>query len=1149
MNDEAQAFRVTITLGGAATDPLMERGFTARWDPPGETATEVRLEAGDLNALAPLVGALPTGKINFDMIREAAPVLGYLLRTSRLHAAELVELEADGTTTVLTELPWEAAARGSEPLPPPTTALFERLLAPLPICRLVPATSRVAVVGNYRPRLLLCISNPPGVDGGQIAVGPIQTACDQALQLYPVFQARKLCGPLTWAAVNAIIARFRPNVLIVVGHGSSNPAGGDPTLAFVREGDPGGVDRVPVARLADALARAGSCCAAVLIACDLVRASGHSAAWELVRQGVGEVVAMQGSVQQQCARVILAALLNEILAGAPLPSAAATARRASMDHPHAILPAVFRASDRSRAASELAPLAARYGRALGNLYARVSETRAMLKRGALQHKVEEILGGTGVAAVEGAFGNGCSTLLRAAVASLLAKPVRLKSRPVLYIDCDRRLGHLPLSEWISDQIHAATTADAVLKPITAPDFTESTKSGDEAGAWAVEAEISVVLDNLPLHPTNEDKVFLEGFARPFRRPDGQACLVLGGSGDLLKLAKQETKVVVGPLSLPETEDFANTVVPGTDGQELYMLTGGTLLLLDAERRMRTRARRTQRMFQGSESTLELYLERLDEGLSPGAREAAARLALFRYPLDVRLAEGFVTPDLPGAIEELVEAGLAMSFEDNTITWLLVPERKARGIQTRTANDLEEIKETLAKNFDDRYEGCEDEVVHEVTSLAGAGEYLKIVQLYLANSALADVAVAMPILAQGTALRAEALFELFEQSVQILDASGTKDVDTMLFGSRAAINVGKLEIAQQWVSRLPKNLDPVSECRCLALKAAILKDQRQVTSLQEILECFSKATEVIARRAPEEQTELDELRKEIVFDSLPAALFLGREGAESAAKRLDPIFPRISPTEKAHLLATLAEREMSEPPEKVNWSSVANWVTEALELLQGGADARTLTYCAYQQAQYLRKRSKPHYRDAWQGYRKAKAAGEQAGEVRREGLALLRLVELERDLPELREDPSDWPSRRLAEVDKIVSGLWNSQVDALSMRVLGRLQVVAVGLDLNVDSQRERLTQAARAFSSGMLSSRNDNRRFAEVCLQALDLDLQPEGHFPLAQRFLASVRSELARRLGIRVDLDKPEAAREQLSQSLQGLSFEEGSHGQHSQH
>ena len=130
-------------------------------------------------------------------------------------------------------------------------------------------------------------------------------------------------------------------------------------------------------------------------------------------------------------------------------------------------------------------------------------------------------------------------------------------------------------------------------------------------------------------------------------------------------------------------------------------------------------------------------------------------------------------------------------------------------------------------------------------------------------------------------------------------------------------------------------------------------------------------------------------------------------------------------------------------------------------------------------------------------------------------------------------PAAWPARRLEEVDETATELSSAKGDALSMRVLGRLQWLAAELDR--ERRRDRLTQAARTFSTGMLSARGDDLAFAQVCSQALDLDLAPNGDFIEAQRFLAGVRSELSRRFGIQVNLDRPELARHQIAERSAG--------------
>jgi hypothetical protein len=1128
-------FRATISLAEPASAAVLERGFRVTWEPPGTQHPEVRLEALTVTEVTAFIDALRLGKINFEMIRNAAPPLGYLLSASYWNGFDPIDLVAVGTTTPLTEIPWEAAKRDSGAWSGNPGVDFERLLASAPICRLVPASAPDVPIAKYRPRLLVCISNPPGIDGGQIEIGPIQTACEQALRAYPVFHVKKLAGPVIWPEVGAAIHSFQPNILLVVGHGSSDPGGGNPTLAFVRPGDLGGVDRVPVHNLAEALSQARSCCLVALIACDLVRSSGHSAACEVVKGAVAEVLAMQGRIEQGCAQVVLQTFLSEVLAGVPVASAAAAARRAAKDHPHAILPAVFRASDRSHGPSELAPLSTLYAQALGALYARASETRQMLDRETLRKSVEDILSKNGVAAVGGAFGNGTSTALRAAVRSSLTEPLDRKSRPVLYIDCDRRLPDVSLSQWVSEQLRTALTGHSVLRPINAGDFIASPGDGYQVGAWAVHAEVSVVLDNLPFRPNVGETAFIEGVCRAFNRKDISAVLVLGGAGELLQLAGDQSTVDVPVLTQVETERYAKDFVPGVDGEELYRHTGGTLLLLD-EARLGIAAGRQWTMQEGSANTIDLYLDRLSEWLSAEAREAAARLALFRYAMDLRLIEDFVTPDLPGALAALLNAGLAMSFEDKTITWLVIPEQKSRGIQKKREADQEEIESRLAERFLERYHNKGNATVREAASFAGASEYLKVIQRCLAASGSGKVAVFLALAAQGTALPARGLFALFKQSIRILEQAEFKDgarlAEVFLAGARVALNIGESEVAEAWFRRIPENIDRAIECRRLGLEAAILKDKRQANSLPEILDCFSKAM-ALMQEMKEEEGDLADVRHELVFDSLPTALFLAHEPAQSAESRLAPVLSAVSPPEKAHLLATLAEREMKEPSDKVAWRKVAEWVTEAGTIVEKEGDERTRTYCLYQQAQYLRKRQNGRPTDAWRIYEKARTAGKLAGEPRREGLALLRLIELERDVPGLREDAAAWPSARRRELDRIAAQLSLSKGDALSLRVLGRLQILGAGFEGDVDSKRRRLTEAAEAFAVGLLSSKIDNRMLAEVSVAILNLDLGSGGQFLLAQRFLSSLYFEIDRRFKVIVDLDHPEAARDKIAEWL----------------
>ena len=1120
---------VDIGVGDPTSAVILGRGFTTTWEPGGACA-EARLDSSDVDRLSTFISALRRGEIDSASIREAAPALGRLLGTNRVQLVGndigLLELVAD-TPAALTDIPWEAAARGSRTLPDSPSEIFEQLLAPLPICRLVPGRRRPLAVGDHRPRLLLCISNPPGIDGGQIAVMPIRTACEQVLQLYPAFQVGTLIGELTWSTVAPVLGQFQPNVLVVVGHGSSDPAGGTPTLAFVREGDPGGIDRVPVAEVAQAVMGPRSCGLVVLIACDLVRASGYSAAYEFVRQGAEEVVAMQGSIEQQCARLFLGRFLSEVLAGAAVPAAAASARQAAKGSLHAILPTVFRSSGRERAAGEIARVGVLYGQALNGLQARVRETEPMLERRALHDRLATRIAASGVISVGGGLGNGTSVAIRAAVTSALGERGGSTNRPIVYLDCDKRPRNEPIADWTARELQRATAAAPVMLPKASPNCPAGVTGGEEVGRWAIEAELSIVLDNVPYSPTDDETVFVAALARAYGAPKARGVFVLGGAGQLLKIAQQEPSVVVEPLSREETAEYASVLAPGANGAELYRVTGGTLLLLDVERRMRNSGRSIPgtREGPGDSETLVTYLIRLEHWLSPGAREAALRLALFPSPLETGLVEELVVPDLRDGVRQLVDVGLAASFDDAGVSCVVIPERKSQGIRDR-AGDVAPTTAKLARIFADQYDREADDLIRRVASQHGGSTYLKVVQRWLAESGWVDIAVGLPLVAQDTGLPAIDVRDLLAVSLELLAKYDVSDSDVALAASRAAVSLGDPRLAEDWLKRVPPDLDTASECRRLALRAEVLKDGRQADALTEILQCFAAARQMVEQSSPDERADLETIKQEIAIDSLPAALFLGRESAADAAERLAPILPTFSPKERARVLATLAEREMKQSAGALDWERVAEWVTVAASLLDE-SDDRVRSFVLYQQAQYLRRRPQPRLVDARRAYAESRAAASRAGEFRREGLALFRLTEIERDYEERPTSP-DWSVARLREIDDLAVQLRQASRDALSMRVLGRLQSLAALLEVSPNGRRDRLNQAAEALTAPVLAAEGDDVRFASVCVSALEMDLSATGDFLLAQRFLSRFRFEIVRRLGVGVTLDRPEVSRNQ---------------------
>lgn len=1134
-----------LRLEGNGAEPIFNCAISVAWG--GHDALPgIRLPFEAAQLATKFTRQLVSGEFGFSDIRAIAPVLSSLLRPDPVGAPagkdDGIELAGEDSPLALTDIPWEAAAWGCSPLPAAEDELFDRLLAAQPICRTIDGPSNAVQIEACRPRLLLCLSNPPGIDGGQVAVGQFRTICTQAIGENPIFHAHEIAPTPSWCSTAARIREFRPNVFIFVGHGSSDPGGGAPTLAFVRDGDLGGVERVPVKQIAEELVRAKSCSQVALIACDTVRTSGYSAAQALIRAGIAEVVAMQGSIEQQCAKGFFAALLYEILSGVGLAKAVSAARRMARKHPHAILPVAFRSEFVNGKGSQLARFKELYERAIAKLTARVDANELTLERAALQREVEVSLDRVGMVAIRGGFGNGASTLLRAALRASLSAPSP-RRRPIIYLDAEQRSGEAPLAEWIRQELNSVDESYPVLRPKSCPALTECAPTLAAIGDWAASAEITLVLDNLPPRPTESEIAVVSTLITSYRNTQCRSLLVLGGEEPLLDLANGAFEITIPALSMPETAAYAQAYLPGADVNQLFSRTGGTLLLLDGERRQRRRPLSTVAIAYSLNDTSDRYIEHLGKWLSPNARKAAACLALFPTALQLELVNTFLVADNPGALRELLESGLAQSFDARSQKWIFIPEQKSEALRRQWSEEARTAQQDLTATFVERYRNDPEGTLKMIAPIGGAASYLRTIQPYLE---LQD-SILLPIDAAGKGLSAGVLLDLFRYAIEALVALESESIlvrnaGIVLEGVRTALNVGQNDLVEKWLKLLEAPLEAPIEARKLALVAAYLKDKAQVGAWDEISRCYSQAMEIIAHAAPEEQRECEALRSEIVMDSLPTALFLGGESATTAADRLEPLLGSLLPPERALLFATLAEREMKE--RSANWTKVADWIIDAKSAADAQADARVRTYCAYQYGKYLSRRQPPRFADAWQAYEQSRLAGHEAAEPRREGLALLRLVELERDQPQLRIVPGKWPRDRLTEIDALEPRLGETR-DSLGARVYGRLQHLGAQLDSNEADRQRRLMKGTRSFCAPNLRASSDLRNLAKICVFALGRYLHEADDFLWVQRFLGSFRRDIAQRLEIEVDLDKPEACLCAITQWLE-TENKNSNHGQH---
>lgn len=1135
---DSSIIRVLVRTTDGDTSPSLARGFETNWSSDPSAATSTKLEFSEIARLESFLDAVRSGYVDFPLIREAAPLLSKLLGNPPSSLDGTVEIRTDGTTFPITDLPWEAAGRASQPLPQENAGLLDALLGSLPIYRSVPKVKELTGDSRYRPRVLLVISNPFGINAGQIDEARVRRSCENVFASYPVFETMVLGDRQPWEVLGQKILHFDPHIFLYVGHGSSDPKNEHPSLAFTKVADTGAVNWVAAADVAAAVTQGGSCRLAILAACDLVRQSPASAAVGVIESGIDEVVAMQGSVFQNIAEKLLYFLLSGVLDGRTLPENLAMARYQIRESPHCILPVAFRGTGMDLRRLGLRSYGARYAEALQALARSIPTLADIYPRENIVDSISGIFVASrateSVAIVCGEPGNGVTTCLRIAIASFLAET---KNRPIVYIDCEPRRRSLALTDWLRSQLLFALHSNSVLRPKSAPSFAPLFRDEGETAQWtgelAVRARVSVVLDNLSESMTDGEIQFLSRLARCFQNNGRQAKLILAGHSRALRVIDHFTRLEVPALTERETNEFGELFLKEVDRPGLFERTRGNLLLLDTERGVtKTDTSADFPVPQGA-NVFDLYVAQLGQRLSSDARSVVIRMALFDIPLAQSIVQDQVAPDQPGALEELIRAHVIEHAEDDGQRVLYMPLQRATEVRTKWRDQIDPSEKALVERFLALFEEG-DAALHNTARLLGGENYFAVVQtLAMKYESAFDQALGLPIFLEGH-LNARTVLRMYARSIGQIgeaDAPQRKGLDESvaaeirLRGARCALNLGDSNLAMQWCEQVPQLTDPVLECKRLLLKALLLKDRAQGTSLPEIMGMLRDAQGLTKNLSPEEEEsrrEIEQERIEVVLDAVPTVLFLEHRTAEEALNLVSPFLSELSDLDKAQLYATLAERAMKSPIAEVNWSQVAEWVTSSQQLLSSRADDRTRTYCTYQQAQFFRKRPEPRLTEAYKLYETARAAAAKVDEARREALAFYRVIELERDHEGLRADVSDWPRQRLEEVNDLSPRLEEENGEALSMRALGRLLATAGSVAADAEVKRDYLAKAAGALSADVLKSASDQELFATVCLARLNLDLEDPAGYQDALGFLLAYKSQIQQRFRLPVDINDP---------------------------
>jgi len=1133
--------------GSADVLPLLQRSWQCQW---GEgPAVAWQLTAHEKAALATFLSKLHRGAALWADMHDAAPILARGLPVPdellSLGSAPWVELEVRSAEDerMLTELPWEVAAATRDQLPLADQPLLAHLVGRLPIVRVSTAGKALTTslpFRPFRPSVLWCVSSPSRMD--EIDLAGFDSICRRTFDQFPFLRAESLGAlgkkPL-WSAVVPEILRRRPNIFVLVAHGDSRASGSDPAVYFQDPCTLVGGQRVPVRELAAVLHDAGTVWMTILICCDLVRASAYSAALELVRCGIPEVVAMQGKIKEGTAQSFLEGFLGDLLVRHSTAVAAAAGRVAAKDDPHACLPALFTSAAQRERPNPLIEIAAAYDVARNGLAARALAVSPYLERPGtddrpLERALINALAATGLLVIKSALGDGGTELVKACVRRASLPENRGSSRPVVYLD----VGNIPVGELtstaVADMLGRELRSESVLLPlgVTASDSATTARKFLEL---VNVSRVSVVIDHVPA-PTSADEEFWKDLIEQAEAlcPQGLICIMPRGL-DVDKLLPAAKDFTVLPFDLAETTAYVNEHLEGVDSMRLFEHTGGKPLFLEAARRRRLKNPKSDVMLGFEErTTIARYLSILKPVLSARATRVMFEVACLDGAASRNaVIEHIVGPESEFALDELIRSGIAgpvwLAAEGPTGVSMPVWTRDAIRAAHRVA--LRNARLRIAKRFRNRSEVEQETAVRALALTYGGSTVIECIQRALADAGDWGLAVMVALYADVEGASDSAVLSAYDAAIDIMKQSRETPYPELVLGAISRVqNLGRNHRVEELLKELMDEPAPFEQAQVEAVRAIWLKDTAQTGRLAEIEESFRRALELTdGPHDPDgpKPEEWAELRQRILLNSLQARLFLVGETYVTVPERYRRLVNEMSESpDKAVLLCTFAEQEMRQPPERIDWARVAEWVVGADAMLDQGGDDRAKTYCAYQYGQYLRARSTADDgRAAHERYAKADEAGQRSTEVRRWGLARLRRVELLLENPTLEGDDGDASPRARELLDEVLSGFPLDRGDALAARARGLLCALRANLATDGTDERRVRDEAAAAFAAPMLRSASDNNRFVGqvVLLLGKALDDPRTGDFRYAQQLLFRFRERLEG-LGLTVDIEAPSA-------------------------
>jgi hypothetical protein len=898
---------------------------------------------------------------------------------------------------------------------------------------------------------------------------------------------------------------------------------------------------VDLSELAECLRSTKRAFLAVLICCDMTRTNGaQSGARALAGSGVPHVLAMQGDIKAQFARLYLENFLSSLLVNGSVPLAASRGRIASARDGsamlQALLPTVFRSD--SGPADLLGKTIARYRTEIGKLALRVSRPTRYFARPDLERSLREALETPGLVRIAGGLGSGRSTLMAEMIHDRLRSGEQPATRPIFYLTCDTPEYSTENFEGVTDRVRRLLGKHTIL---LAEDDVLEDAGPEEFSALLDRKNLILVLDNLLVgrdqYASAQWHLFLQAAGEM-----KTSLLVVADSGGNQKMWEGVRKIAVEPFSKLETKSFVRQFIPDHSGnwKRIYADTGGVPLLLDglrAEAEIGTLSGLAGAHRRGSSRQVaDRHVKKIIRILLPTEAQTLCNFYWLPRPTTKAVVHRFLDCTKNGrGLESLKQAGVLRMATIEGVAQFDIPGSVIEALGRICTARVKRAAGMLIERFERDLPNAGNAVSRYMKSMAeraGGLALLRCMQrVYVAKRKFVRAA-AIPLAAGEAGLASDSRWELFEAVLpQMRDA---RDFPFLLSAAELAHAIGKQNEAEQVLDWIPaRTLTPYYRAKHIKLRAAMLKDTKQHAALPEIRALYEEGIPLceqglsgaIADRDAS-KSDWKNLLCDLLQNRLNALAFLegrslGTLGADlKRLKALEGDSPAF-----AYSLCLVAECELKADEQSINWSDVAEKLLEAKSLLRKSRDDRILSQSEYLYGEYLRRKAGPEPEEAAKAYHRSEEAAERSGEPRRFGRARRRWVDLEwRTLSRLKAENA------CELLEEVIPRLESEPHDSLSMRVLERVYTLRaeIGASLPQDPTERFLHRACVAGAKSMLRAESDRKRLASAIIRYLDA-MKATGNFARAQEFIYEFRHVLKETLGVEPVLNDLWAVREAL--------------------